>query len=160
MLMFPPKPTAEQIAAAEKLEAEAAGRIAEKAESFARCDTDGFVSQWAFGLTAEEKSENAKILRSGGYASFPVLCDEDGEVVADKIYAFTNKYSYGMDYRWKVDAEKYGRRWVPVGETSRVQKRLGLTESTRWFPAKAVITGRGTGLSGTAFVTVVRADKE
>jgi hypothetical protein len=162
-----PAPTPAQLAEIEELEASARCNIQSAADSFDRCDTDGFLSQWADGITADLKRHQADLLRDGGYAQFPVLCDADGNVVADRIYTFTNQFAdWTTVERWKLPAEleaKHSRRWVPVAGysgKSRVQKQIGLHEESRWFPAYAKITGSGTGLSGcaSAYVGVFRAD--
>lgn len=148
-----PTPTAEQLAEADRLEAEVRRKRERAEESFQRCDTDGFVSQWALGIGADRDRMDAQILRDGGMASFPVLCDADGNVIADRIYSFENRYNGGTDYRWRLPdelAEIHGRKWIPTGERSRVQAQLGLHEETRWMPARAKIMGGGTGLSGAA----------
>lgn len=156
-----PKPTAEQLAEAVRLEEERVQRRAQKERSFQRCDTDGFVSQWAHGISADLAARQAEILRDGGHAAFPVLVDAEGNVLCDRYLTFKNRYSGGTDYKWRLDdeqAEKYGRRWVPFGCNSRVQKQLGLRQERRFFPARAKIMGSGTGLSGaaTCYVGVVR----
>jgi hypothetical protein len=52
----------------------AAGRHAEaQAESFERCDTDGFVSQWCHGLNRGVDRAKADIAAKGGQALFAVL---------------------------------------------------------------------------------------
>lgn len=165
MLIEAPKPTAEQLAEIERLETEAKRSRVLAEESFQRSDTDGFLSQWAHNITADKNRNQIEILRNGGYAEFPVLVDADDNVVADKIYSFPNKFrGYGNVERWRLPddlAAKVGRRWIPTAGysgKSRIQKQLGLHESTRWFPAEAKICGNGTGLSGcaNAYVAAVR----
>jgi hypothetical protein len=148
-----PKPTAAQLAEILRLDEEAAAAYKAKHDSFDRCDTDGFLSQWASGITGDLKRTQRELLKQGGYAVFPVLVDGEGNVVATKVYHFTNQYSFASESRWRLPdslADGLGRRWIPTGKTSRVQKRLGLHEETRWFPAYAAITGGGKGLSGAA----------
>lgn len=157
-----PKPTEEQLAEIERLKASAADRLRREEESFQRCDTDGFLSQWALSIGARKESEQAKVLANGGCWRFPVLLFK-GEVVATVIYHFNDGFG-GINRRWKLPqalADKLGRRWVPVGRNSRVQKQLCLSESDRWFPAKAEICGSGTGLSGaaSAYVGIVKLDE-
>lgn len=157
MLLEAPKPTEEQLAEAESLDGKSAQRLEEKRKSFERCDTDGFLSQWASGVCSDKDLEQAAILRNGGHALFPVLVDkETGEVVADRVHTFQNNFAYGTVTKWKVDAEKYGRTWLPTGKKSRVQKTLGLEEQERWFPAYADLKSNGTGMSGNVWVEHVR----
>lgn len=161
-----PAPTAAQLAEIEAMKASAARHAKAKADSFDRCDTDGFLSQWASGINADLDRTKAELLANGGYAPFPVLCDADGRVIADRVHTFADTFAgYGTVSKWKLGAEdeaKCGRRWIPRDYTgrSRIQKSLGLHEETRWFPAYAKITGSGKGLSGcaSAYVAVFRAD--
>lgn len=153
-----PKPTQEQLAKIEELREQAFRYRKAKEDSFQQCDTDGFVSQWAHGINAQKLDREIKVLENGGYDLFPVLCDEDGRVIADHIFEFKNRYGFSSDLKWRLPddlAEKLGRKWVPVGSNSRVQKALGLHEERRWFKATACIRSNGTGISGaaTAFVT-------
>lgn len=166
-LTNPPAPTADQLAEIERLEQSARDQRRRSQESFDRCDTDGFLSQWANDIGAELNRKKADILRNGGCALFPVLCDADGTVVADRVYRFTNTFAgYGTVRRWKLPedlAAKCGRKWIPAAaiSKSRVQTKLGLHEEDRWMPAYAAITTGGRhdrGLSGcaNAFVGVFR----
>lgn len=161
MLKNAPKPNAEQKARIQKLEEEAQRRLQLREESWERSDTDGFLSQWAHQMTAQRNLKEVELLRNGGHARFAVLCDAEGNVVADRIYEFTNQFSHGVDRKWRLPddlADKLGRKWVPVGSNSRIQKQLGLHQEDRWFPARAAIMGSGTGLSGcaSAYVGVER----
>jgi hypothetical protein len=163
MLIEKPAPTAEMLAEAARLEAEAARKLAAREESFARCDTDGFLSQWAHDIGAQRDERQAKLLRNGGHASFPVLCDAEGRVLCDHQHRFTNPYDHSIERRWRLPddvAERLGRKWIPCGAKSRVQAKLGLHEESRWFPARAAIMGSGRGLSGcaSAFVGIERIE--
>lgn len=161
MLLECPKPTAEQLAKADEMDAEMAMQEKRKEDSFERCDTDGFLSQWASGLNASLARERAKLLRQGGFDLFWCLEEiETGEIVADKIFTFENSFNGCPTTvnRWRLPndlAEKKGRKWIPVGERSRVQKQLGFREVQRWFPAFAMIGGGGKGLSGAASARVI-----
>lgn len=162
-----PKPTKSDLKEIEALEAEAANARRRREESFDRCDTDGFLSQWANDMTFRLNSRKIELLKNGGHAPFPVLCDEDGNVIAEKIYEFTNPGGHWlpMNRRWRIDPGKYDRKWIPVGKNSRIQKKLKLHEETRWFPAYAKITTGGrksTGLSGcaNAFVAVFKKGED
>jgi hypothetical protein len=169
-LLNPPSPTTKQLELIAQLEAEAKDCNERAERSFERCDTDGFLSQWASNITADLNRQKAALLRNGGYAPFPVLCDAEGNVITDRIYEFQDKFAPEWTgrtvKRWKLPddlAEKAGRRWIPVAgaKASRVQTALGLHEESRWFPADAKLTTGGrqsTGLSGcaNAYVAVFR----
>lgn len=156
-----PKPNAAQLAEIERLEAEAKAALRRREESFERCDTDGFLSQWASGMTAQLNREKIQLLRNGGYARFPVLCDADGNVIADRVHVFANTFAgYGSVEKWRLPADladKVGRTWIPragYSGKSRIQKQLGLHEEDRFFPAYAEIYSAGKGLGGCASATV------
>lgn len=142
---------------AEQLNREADECFRREQESFERCDTDGFLSQWANNITGRLKREQARIAENGGKAKLPVLLEGRRRVRAKLI---DGKFGYC----WLLDskeAEKFGRKFIPYGEDSRIQKSLGLRQGIHTIPAVAYIAGSGTGLSGAATCTVViRADYE
>lgn len=116
------------------------------ADSFERCDTDGFLSQWASDMTGRLESRLADICENEGRASFWGLYDGDRRVAAKQ---FTNQYGTS----WVLhddEVDHYGRRFIPTGARSRIQKKLGLSERREWAPAWAKVMGSGTGLSGAA----------
>lgn len=132
----------------------ASAQYAEEAASFERCDTDGFLSQWASGITGRLYQAQADIAEAGGLAEFPALFNvETGEWVPARL----------------IDG-RYGTRWAIVDRESNrftgefigfMPKRRatnaakGYTEGRALWPAKAVTHGSGTGLSGAASVTVI-----
>lgn len=155
MFIEAPKVTADQMNQIAENIARMNANTKAREESFVRCDTDGFVSQFGYQLDNEKIAVENEILENGGCAEFPVLV-YDGKVVATKIYEFKNEnspYANAINRMWRLPdelAEVMGRKWVPVGKKSRIQKKLGLTEETRWFPAEAYIAGNGRGFSGMA----------
>ena len=164
-----PEPTAKQLECAGKLEADAVAARQRAEESFQRCDTDGFLSQWACSIGADKDRENARVLRNGGYDRFPVLVDADGTVVSETIRRFPHpRFDWRTVEKWQVNdphVARLGRRWVPVGSRSRIQKELKLQEEDRWYPAVAIITtgnATSTGLAGAAnaYVTTVKRSVE
>ena len=70
---------------ADELRSEAAKREQSAADSFDRCDTDGFLSQWASGLTARELRLQAEIEEADGLAEFRGLFDKDGNRIKAKL---------------------------------------------------------------------------
>lgn len=144
---------------ASEMDAQRAEQLRHRAESFQRSDTDGFLSQWASGLGAELAYRQAEIARNLGRAEFTGLYDGDRRVRA-QMKTFPDRYrGYGTKTMWLLDedeAERYGRKWIPIGERSRVQRDLGLSERTETAPAWAKFDGHGTGLSGTCWVAIYR----
>lgn len=166
---YAPAPTAEQIREINQLKQAARDARARAEESFQRCDTDGFLSQWASNLGAQKDERQIRILENGGCAEFTVLCSGDSEVVTTRFRFFPVHLAQpwlGVKKVWDLGTElgeKIGRRWIPTGKNSRIQKQFGFHEEQRWFPAEAAITtGRsgGRGLSGAAnaYVGIFRVD--
>lgn len=144
-------------AKAAELRAKAAKRYQDAADSFARCDTDGFVSQAASTLSAQKLELEAQILMNGGMAEFTGLYEGDRRVAARLV---TSRFGTS----WCLsdeESDKFGRKFIPFGSRSRIQKQLGLQERLERAPAKAEIVGSGKGLSGlaSARVAAVRAGK-
>ncbi len=54
-------------------------------DSFDRCDTDGFLSQWAHGINGQLARAKAEIAENGGKAQFPALLDGEGNRVDAKL---------------------------------------------------------------------------
>ncbi|MEU3686957.1 hypothetical protein [Streptomyces narbonensis] len=71
-------------AEAQALREKAAEEDRKAYESFERCDTDGALSQWAWGVTAQKDRLEADILEAGGKAEFGALFDLDGNLVPAK----------------------------------------------------------------------------
>ncbi len=77
------------------------------AESFERCDTDGFLSQWASDVTARRHELDALVAEQDGTYLFRGLRLEqlDGTPVDARVV----DTRYGL--RWRVDATD---EWLPV----------------------------------------------
>jgi hypothetical protein len=137
-------------------------------ESFQRSDTDGFLSQWASDISAQQYRRQAQIAEHGGKAMFTGLYEGNRRVAAKIISQPAYNRPWATTYVWLLkdeEAGKFGRRFVPLGEKSRVQKALGLREASEMAPAKAIVSTGGrknTGLSGcaNAFVTTKRTGDE
>lgn len=139
------------LAQAEALEAQANEAIQRAHESFERSDTDGCLTQWACGITADLRRRQAQILRDGGKATFPGLFEGTRRVKAKLIQT-----RFGET--WLLDeeeAQRFGRKFVPEGFRA-IQKRLGLHQAMEWAPAAATTAGSGKGLSGNVWITVFR----
>ena len=116
-------------------------------QSFERCDTDGFMSQWAHGVMAQVHQAKAEIIENGNMAVFDGLYDGDRRVMAKIIDT-----QFGASWLLSdEEAIKYGRKFVPIGSNSRVQKQLGLRQRDEMAPAW-VTTGGGSITSVRAIV--------
>lgn len=137
---------------AETYEAAAARNEQDKRESWERSDTDGFVSQWASGITAELNREKARLSRQERLDTFNGLYSGDTRVRAKIVNG-----RYGSV--WFIDESDRditgGREFIPVGSRSKVQRELGLSERQETAPAWACTAGSGTGLSGACSVRVI-----
>lgn len=138
---------------------------AAREESFDRCDTDGFLSQWASGLHSNLYQTLAELAEAGWVSEFPGLFNaKTGERVPAKIISVRDRYrGFGENYRsvWAIvdpKTDKFTGVFIPVGENSRKQKQLGFVQKNEIAPAYAKIDGRGRGLSGSAWVAVYRTD--
>ena len=79
---------------ADQLRADAVAADQRAQESWDRSDTDGFMSQWAAGLTAARLRLQAEITDNGGLAEFPALFDLAGNLVPAKRI----QTRYGMSW--------------------------------------------------------------
>jgi hypothetical protein len=156
--------TTENIEAAKSLRALAVDADRRAQESFDRSDTDGFLSQWASGLTAQKYWKEAEIVEAGGRAEFPALFDLDGNLVAAKLL----HTRYGMAWGVLESDDPHSRvaQWVnrsyatKAATRNRNMRQKGYSEGRVLAPARAAIMGSGTGLSGaaSAYVGIERID--
>lgn len=160
LLTSPPEMTAKQRARVEALQAEQQETRRRREESWERSDTDGFLTQWACGITDQKIEMEIRVLQNGGHHLFDVVLDAEGNVVADRKQYFPKfNAPWVTEPKWRVRdeyVERLGRKWLPVGAKSRVQKQMGLTEKSFWFPASVKVAGSGTGLSGRVWIEVNR----
>ena len=128
-------------------------------DSFARCDTDGFLSQWALGLSANEKRLEADLVENGGQRYFPALFDLTGVRVRAKLY----NGNYGTCWMF-VDAndKPTGQFITAFPRRVSTMEKKGYREDEELAPGKVkIVGGGGKGLSGAANcrAATVRDDK-
>jgi hypothetical protein len=130
----------------------AADSLGRRAESEKRCDTDGFASQFSNGLAANLYELAAEVAENDGMSEFPVLKHGDKVISRREIAG-----NYG-GYSWLLEQPIGGRRFVPTGKNSRIQKQLGLHEDKELASAIVKYAGGGNGFSGlaTVYTTVER----
>jgi len=80
---------------AEEWRAMATGNHKRAAESFDRCDTDGFLSQWAATTVAREYELKAELAEQGGVDTFRALFDLEG----NRVYAHQVETQFGTSWR-------------------------------------------------------------
>ncbi|MEZ0076309.1 hypothetical protein [Planotetraspora sp. GP83] len=134
--------------------ATAAGRAAELREqataedvkalqSFDRCDTDGALSQWAWGLTAAELRLQASIEEAGGKALFPALFDTAGRLVSAVLrHGEWGPYFALLDENGRI----YGKwftpsKWKDARRARAADAAKGFYVGYVMAPAKAEIRG-------------------
>lgn len=139
----------------------AIGEHHRRVESFDRCDTDGFLSQWAHQMKSQEYAVAAAIADNGGYADFPALFDLAGNIVPAKMV--TTKFGT----RWLVldswaGVYEYGQgnavAWLSIadydddGITARSIKALARKGYRYGFvKMPAVVRGGGNGINVTYY---------
>jgi hypothetical protein len=130
--------TVPEMSEADRLRESAARLDREAHDSFERCDTDGYLSQWAAGLGAQKLRLQADIEDNGGVWQFPALFDLDGNPV-----------------RAKLVEGRFGRSWMLLDENGRstgeflryrpkkrdTHARKGYVEGSVLRPAKADLRG-------------------
>ena len=137
----------------DKLRERAAQREREAQESFDRCDTDGFLSQWASGLNAQRDRLAAEIADNGGFFPFPALFRGETLVAAKLMQTrFGTKWAVleSDDPRSRVTA------WM--GLTDKAVARHGYTVGTVMARGEAFIDSIGYGFSGRSWASVRRMD--
>ncbi|MFS0885076.1 hypothetical protein [Aeromicrobium sp. 179-A 4D2 NHS] len=150
---------------AETLRDEAAAKEREKHDSFERSDTDGAVSQWASGISADRLRLEAQVVEQGGVHEFRALFDLEGNLVPAKNV----QTRYG--YAWAIlsdpdDPNSDVTAWVNESKARKgaqrrkTMEKKGYREGIVKAPAKVMTGGSGTGLSGALTVSnyIGRAD--
>lgn len=148
--------TTDIAAEAARLRTEAAAHWQERADSFERCDTDGFLSQWASGLTAQHRSAEARLLEDGGVAEFITLFDLDGNWVPSRLV----EGKYGTSWMVLDETGKRTGVYVPYLPKRRdTLAKRGYVEGYAMFPAKIDYVG-GQGGAATVRVGRVRTSRD
>jgi len=126
---------------------------AAREESFERCDTDGFLSQWAAGLNAQREHLLAELEREGNVSEFPALCDLAGRRVRAKLI----NGKYGACWAMCHKDGRFTRKFVTAflaKESTMVKK--GYREGVEIAPASVKMVG---STMTNVRVVVYRTDK-
>ena len=143
----------------EELRSEAQRHRDDATESWERSDTDGFVSQWASGVMAQEADMKADLAANDGLARFPALFTTDGELVAAKLVDTRFGRAFGI-----LESDDPGSRFVgwfnPSGARSGERQwindgKKGYRVGYVYAPATVKMMGSGTGLAGAMSVRPV-----
>ena len=139
---------------AAELRTAAADRDQAADASFERSDTDGFLSQWASGITARLYRAQADIADAGGVAEFPALFDTAGNLVAAKLIETKFGMAWGLlpsdDPRGRFTGFFNPSKARTAAKRQAADARKGYQVGRVLAPAKAEVMGSGTGLAGAA----------
>jgi len=153
--LAPPSPPEKT---AEEYREEAARHAAERLRSQQESDTDGFLSQWASGLNSSLASRRAEIKENGGNWEFWGLYRRaDGKRIRAKMI----DGKYGLCWAICDEHSTFTGQFFSVDGTGSKRTKLwkaGLEERREMAPAWAKMDGKGTGLSGQAWVSTYRID--
>jgi hypothetical protein len=116
------------------------------ADSFDRCDTDGFLSQWANDQTARVYEAAASLAENGWVAEMPALFDLDGNLLDARPVSGR----YGTS--WMITEADGSRRFVGFSHAAKAARRRahyekkGVREGT--IRRRVVLaTGNGNGIN-------------
>jgi hypothetical protein len=138
--------------AAEWREASAANYRARE-ESWDRSDTDGFLSQWASGLTGRLNEAKAELAENDGTTETRALFNLDGTIAS--VHNGWGKYGEW----WLLNDEaaaRFGKKFFSPSKANTAEKRYnadkkrGFTTGTVRVKGYAEVAGGGTGMSGAA----------
>lgn len=152
----------EQILTAAEYRGEVSKDTEAATDSRNRCDTDGFLSQWASSDSSRMNSLKAEIVEAGMTRTFRGLYEGNRRVKA-KLECHLNEWSHKEEWKWRIhplDPIAKKRLVIPSGKNSRIQRSLGLRESDETAGAWARWASSGTGLSGSSWIVVFRTGDE
>lgn len=141
---------------------EDAGRHLEaREESFARCDTDGFVSQHCHGLNAREAEARATITENGGTAEFRGLFRrEDGARIAAKLICG----KFGYCWAFCDEDGKFTGRFLSDSKGTKRSKmyregfEVRMEKATAWAKVDAPAGSTGLGGLASCYIATYRTD--
>jgi hypothetical protein len=119
-------------------------------ESFENCDTDGFLSQWASNITADELEMKADLLEKDNVSEFTALFTATGELIPDAREVETR---FGWAWVHKVDGQSV---WFNPSKAKNEDTRRFNNLKKGYYlgrvlaKARVKIIASGTGLSGAA----------
>ena len=138
---------------------EAAARAEnDRTESFDRCDTDGFLSQWAYGITAQKHRAEANLIEAGGVIDAQVLFDVEGNI-SSTHQAFGQYGEFWVLY--DEAAEKFCKRFYSPskayrpGGAYRNDRAKGFVFGYVEVAGYVSVVSSGTGLASFASTRVV-----
>jgi hypothetical protein len=156
----PPPATPEQLAQAAKLRGEGRKGRQDAHDSFERCDTDGFLSQWASGINAQLDDAKARILEAGGTAEFPGLFFKASglRAKAKKIAGKFGPCWAFVDEAGNFTGEFLGDARGPRSKLTKAGFEVRYERAPAWAKISAPAGARGLGGAASCYVEVYRKD--
>lgn len=148
------KISAEDRQRADDLRAQARGNEREKYRSQEESDTDGFVSQWAHGITAQELLLKADLVESGGSYERDLLFDLDGNLVLAK--EIETRYGWSWMILDPDNPTGPALGWFNESKAKDPERKRATDARKGYYVGRGMVKGyvkiiaSGTGLSGAA----------
>lgn len=101
---------------ADEWRAMAATNRRDAADSFERCDTDGFLSQWGSGMMAQEYRLCAHVAEADGWWEFTALFDTDGNLMDAR------EVQTRFGYAWAINTPN-GTVWFNESKARKGERR-------------------------------------
>jgi hypothetical protein len=128
----------------------------QSAESFARSDTDGALSQWASDSMSREYSAKAQWADAQGWGMANVLTDLTGRIVS----TLEKEGKFGRDY-WVLDdaaAEAYGKRFYTESGAKGWAAKAAANRKNGFVVARAIVPTHAPKLKGSTYSLSVWAE--
>lgn len=137
---------------ARDFEAQARDRHQASADSFDRCDTDGFLSQWAADSTGRLLTAKASWARDHGYCRVNVLID----VKTRRVVSTLEKEGQYGDY-WVLDDEAtaaFGKRFFSESRAKNWARKRDANARKGFAIAAAMMPAHQPKLKGSSMISV------
>lgn len=141
------------------LREKAARHEQEAYDSFERSDTDGFLSQWASGLSAQKARLEADLLEAGGLMETTALFNLDGTVAS-------THQGYGQwGVYWVLNDEaaaRFGKRFFSPSKAKKAQRRYDTDRDKGFTEGRIRVAGyvdfKGANATSVRAYTLPRVD--
>lgn len=139
---------------ADDLRKQARGNEREKYRSQEESDTDGFVSQWAHGITAAELMLKADLIESGGSYERDLLFDLEGNLVLAK--EIETRYGWAWMILDPDNPTGSALGFFNESKAKNPERKIAADARKGYYVGRGMVKGyvkimaSGTGLSGAA----------
>ena len=130
----------------ENLWQEAAASQKDGAESFARSDTRGALSQWGADLMARKANAEADLIEAGGVSAKQALFDLEGNQVPAK--RIPSKFGYNQSCwaildGWDWDESRYTGEFISDAKQQKTFEKKGYRKGVVLAPVEIELVGSG-----------------